>query len=131
MIEAAALVRREVPGVEVRLYGTPSDPDYYEQCQARVRELGLEQTVVFAGTTTTPWDVYRSADVVAMASVSEAFPYAVIESMLAGDRHPRPARGAGSPAEARRRGARAGASAFHGGQVRRGIPGELSPARRR
>ena len=84
LIEASARVRREVPDVEVRLYGTPSDRDYYDQCKTRVRELGLEQTVAFAGTTKEPWEVYRRADVVAMASVSEAFPYALIESMLCG-----------------------------------------------
>jgi glycosyltransferase involved in cell wall biosynthesis len=50
----------------------------------RVRELGLERTVVFAGTTKEPWDVYRRADVVAMSSISEAFPYALIEAMLCG-----------------------------------------------
>ena len=84
LIEAAALVRRDVPDVEVRLYGSPSDAEYDAQCRARVRELGLESTVVFAGTTKEPWDVYRQADVVAVASISEAFPYSVIESMLTG-----------------------------------------------
>jgi glycosyltransferase involved in cell wall biosynthesis len=84
LIEAAALVRQVVPNVEVRLYGSASDADYYAECQARVRALGLETTVIFAGTTREPWAVYRQADVVAMASISEAFPYAVIESMLSG-----------------------------------------------
>ncbi len=41
LIEAAALVRRDVPDVEVRLYGSPSDAGYDAQCRARVRELGL------------------------------------------------------------------------------------------
>lgn len=84
LIEAAALVRRDVPDVEVRLYGSPSDVEYDAQCRARVRELDLEGTVVFAGSTKEPWQVYRNADVVAVASISEAFPYSVIESMLTG-----------------------------------------------
>ncbi len=40
--------------------------------------------MLFAGTTKEPWDVYRQADVVAVASISEAFHYSVIESMLTG-----------------------------------------------
>src|SRR6185436_1210498 len=84
LIAAAAIVRRTVPEIEIRLYGSASDREYFDQCEARVRELGLERTVVFAGTTKEPWDVYRRADVVAMSSISEAFPYALIEAMLCG-----------------------------------------------
>jgi glycosyltransferase involved in cell wall biosynthesis len=84
LIEAAALVRRRVPDLEVRLYGSASDSRYHAECETRIRDLGLQDTVVFAGTTTTPWEVYRDADIVAMSSISEAFPYTVIESMLCG-----------------------------------------------
>jgi glycosyltransferase involved in cell wall biosynthesis len=84
LIDASAIVRAAIPNVEVRLYGSASDEAYYAECQARVRQLGLEGTVVFAGSTKEPWNVYRRADVVAMASISEAFPYSVIESMLSG-----------------------------------------------
>jgi glycosyltransferase involved in cell wall biosynthesis len=84
LIKAAALIRRDIPDVEVQLYGSASDRDYDAQCRALVRELGLENTVVFAGPTKEPWEVYRRADVVVMASISEAFPYSVIESMLTG-----------------------------------------------
>jgi polysaccharide biosynthesis protein PelF len=82
LIEAAAMVRRAVPDVEFRLYGSPSDRAYYAQCEARIRTLGLADTVFLAGTTKEPWEAYRRADVVAMASISEAFPYSLIESML-------------------------------------------------
>jgi glycosyltransferase involved in cell wall biosynthesis len=82
LIEAAGQVRQSVPDVEFRFYGSPSDAKYFAECQSRVKELGLERTVVFAGSTKEPWEVYRRADVVAMASISEGFPYALIESML-------------------------------------------------
>lgn len=84
LIEAAALIRRDVPDVEVRMYGSVADPKYFAQCEARVRELGLADTVVFAGSTNTVWEVYQNADIVAMASISEGFPYAVVEAMLSG-----------------------------------------------
>jgi polysaccharide biosynthesis protein PelF len=84
LIEAAARVRAEVPNVLVRLYGSASDDDYFRQCREKVTALGLEQTVSFCGSTSNPCKAYCEADVVAFASVSEAFPYAVIEAMLSG-----------------------------------------------
>lgn len=84
LIEATAKVRKTVPDVEVRLYGSVSDQDYFEKCQAKVRELGLEEHVVFAGSTNKVWEVYQRADVVAMSSISEGFPYAVLEAMFSG-----------------------------------------------
>jgi glycosyltransferase involved in cell wall biosynthesis len=84
LIQAAAQVRQSIPDVEFRFYGSPSDAKYYAECQALVKKLELEQTVVFAGSTKEPWEVYRRADVVAMASISEGFPYALIEAMLSG-----------------------------------------------
>jgi len=82
LIEAAALVRRAIPNVEFRLYGSASDEDYYRECRQRVEERQLQGTVVFAGTTKEPWSVLQQAEVVALASVSEAFPYALVEAML-------------------------------------------------
>jgi glycosyltransferase involved in cell wall biosynthesis len=82
LIEAAALVRQALPNVEFQLYGSPSDEGYYRECRQRVQDLDLEDTVTFAGTTKEPWAVLQQADVVALASVSEAFPYAVVEAML-------------------------------------------------
>ena len=82
LIEAAAIVRDKFPDVEFRFYGKPSDLDYYARCQAKVKEYNLENIVNFAGFTNEPWRVYGEADIVAMSSISEGFPYAVIEAML-------------------------------------------------
>lgn len=84
LIEAAAIVRDRIANLRVLLYGSTSDEDYLRECQARIASLGLENTVTFAGSTTRPWEAYQHATVVAMSSVSEAFPYAVIEAMLCG-----------------------------------------------
>ncbi len=84
LIEAAAIVRDRIPDVEFRLYGKATDIDYFARCQAKVREYKLEHNVRFEGFTTQPWLAYGSADIVAMASVSEGFPYAIIEAMLCG-----------------------------------------------
>jgi glycosyltransferase involved in cell wall biosynthesis len=44
----------------------------------------LENNVTFAGSTKEPWKVYSSADVMAFPSISEGFPYVVLEAMLCG-----------------------------------------------
>ena len=47
-------------------------------------ELELEETFVFAGHTTNIVDAYHSGDVIALSSISEAFPYSVVEGMMTG-----------------------------------------------
>ncbi len=84
LIEAAAIVRTKFPDVEFKLYGKPSDRDYFERCQQKIAEYQLENTVNFEGFTNEPWRVYGAADVVAMSSISEGFPYAAIEAMFCG-----------------------------------------------
>jgi glycosyltransferase involved in cell wall biosynthesis len=82
LIEAADIVRQQVPDVEFRIYGSASDEEYFRACQRRVKALDLGGTVTFAGTTTESWVVLQQADVVALPSISEAFPYALVEAML-------------------------------------------------
>ena len=82
LIDAAALVRCDVPDVEFRLYGAITDESYYRQCRDRVEALKLQSTVGFSGPTDRPGEAYRKADVVALASVSEGCPFTVIEAML-------------------------------------------------
>ncbi len=84
LIKAAIIVRDQIPDVEFRFYGKASDEDYFAQCQELVRQHNLEETINFAGFTSEPWRAYSEADVVAMASISEGFPFAIIEAMLSG-----------------------------------------------
>lgn len=84
LIEAAHIVRAQHPEVEFRFYGAPSDQNYYEHCLEKVRALALEATVRFKGKTSEPWNVYSEASLVAFSSISEGFPYVVIEAMLSG-----------------------------------------------
>ena len=84
LIEAAALLKERFNNLEIRFYGTANDEQYYTNCVRRISELQLENCVVFAGPTQEPWNVFSQADVVAFASISEGFPYAMIEAMLSG-----------------------------------------------
>jgi polysaccharide biosynthesis protein PelF len=82
LIKAAVIVRDKIPDVEFRFYGKASDENYFAQCQAVVDKHNLESTINFAGFTSEPWRAYSEADVVAMSSISEGFPFAIIEAML-------------------------------------------------
>ena len=84
LIKASIIVREQIPDVEFIFYGKASDENYFAQCQALVKEHKLENTINFAGFTSEPWRAYSEADVVAMASISEGFPFAIIEAMLSG-----------------------------------------------
>ncbi len=84
LIKAAAIVRDQIPNVEFRFYGRPSDDKYFAECEKCVKENKLEDTINFAGFTSEPWRAYSDADVVAMSSISEGFPFAIIEAMLSG-----------------------------------------------
>jgi polysaccharide biosynthesis protein PelF len=84
LIEAAKLVGQEIPEVEFKLYGSASNESYFAECKKRVKAYSLEHTVIFAGPTDNPSQVYNQADIVVMASISEGFPYVVIEAMLCG-----------------------------------------------
>jgi glycosyltransferase involved in cell wall biosynthesis len=84
LIDSAAMLRSKFENLEVRLYGTPADREYFEACRCKVAELELDGCVTFAGATTEPWKVYNEAAVMAFPSISEAFPYAVLEAMSCG-----------------------------------------------
>jgi polysaccharide biosynthesis protein PelF len=84
LIEAAARLRPRFDNLEVRLYGSVTDAEYFTGCERKVTGLGLENTVTFAGLTKEPWKVYSNADVMAFPSTSEGFPYVVLEAMLCG-----------------------------------------------
>jgi len=81
LIEAAALLRRAVPGVRFRFYGSVSDEAYHRRCRELVNALGLRDTVTFEDTDDAS-SVLRHADVVALPSVSDAFPHALVQAML-------------------------------------------------
>ncbi len=84
LIRAASVVREQEPGVQFLVYGGLTDPGYYQRCLDLRASLGLDGTVSFPGHTGTPWEVYNQGDVVALTSISEAFPYSVIEAMSCG-----------------------------------------------
>ncbi|MGE5542516.1 MAG: GT4 family glycosyltransferase PelF, partial [Bacillota bacterium] len=84
LIRTAALVRQAVPGVKFVVYGAPSSQSYFERCYKLRSELALDEVFIFAGHTNDVAAAFRTADVVALSSISEGFPYSVVEAMMSG-----------------------------------------------
>lgn len=82
MIRSAAVARDLVPGIRYLVYGSlDADVPYVERCLALVAELGLEQTFELRGFHSKPAELYTEGDICVLSSISEAFPYTVLEAM--------------------------------------------------
>lgn len=82
MIRSAAVARELLPEIKYLVYGSlDADKPYVETCRALVAELGLEQTFELRGFHSKPAELYTEGDVCVLSSISEAFPYTVLESM--------------------------------------------------
>ena len=86
LIRAFALVRAEMPEARLRMFGgTPrGNEGYREQCEALAASLGLAGSAVFEGRVENIRDAYTAGHVVVLSSISEGFPYTLIEAMTAG-----------------------------------------------
>ena len=80
-IRTAQLVAKQIPNVLFKLYGPMINEKYYNECEELVKELQIEKNFLFAGSTDSPQTAYNEGDVVMLTSISEAFPFVVIEAM--------------------------------------------------
>ena len=82
MIRSCAVVREQIPDVQYIVYGpTDVDPPYTKKCLDLVSELHLQENFQFAGFHSKPHELYHEGDISILSSISEGFPYTVIESM--------------------------------------------------
>jgi glycosyltransferase involved in cell wall biosynthesis len=81
LLRVAARLKSTHPRVRFTVHGAVADESYYRRCLALRRHLGVEDTVDIGSATTDVVAAYRDADVVLLTSISEAFPYSVIEAM--------------------------------------------------
>jgi polysaccharide biosynthesis protein PelF len=81
-IQSISKVRESLPEVSAIIYGSVAVQSYYEECLALREQLQLNDTVIFAGHTSNMAAAYQSGDVIALSSISEAFPYSVVEAMM-------------------------------------------------
>jgi glycosyltransferase involved in cell wall biosynthesis len=81
LIDAWPAVRSKVPGAQLVVVG---DGVLRGELERRAAGLGAEDSVHFLGECEYPSAVLRAADVFALASWFEAFPYAVLDAMAIG-----------------------------------------------
>ncbi len=82
MIRSAAVARESVPDVHFIVYGNlDADVPYVERCRALIAEHDLERTFEFGGFHSRPAEVYCEGDISVLSSISEGFPFTVLESM--------------------------------------------------
>jgi glycosyltransferase involved in cell wall biosynthesis len=81
LLRAVAVLRKSVPGLRCLLVG---DGPERERLEALTRDLGLADTVHFAGYQSCPEQFLRAMDVFALTSRSEGFPVSLLEAWLAG-----------------------------------------------
>jgi len=85
MIRAAARTREHVPDALFVVYGSlTADKPYAERCRALITELGLDEDFLLAGLASEPTEIFNQGDIAVLSSVSEAFPYTVLEAMSCG-----------------------------------------------
>ncbi len=83
-LRMAALVRLTDPDVRYTLSGSVVDAPYHKRCLALRSELLLDDVVAMGQHVEDVVPAYRSAHLVTLTSISEAFPYSVIEAMACG-----------------------------------------------
>lgn len=86
LVRAFALVHEEMPAARLRLFGSPPKgrESYLERCKALTSDLGIAGSVTFEGRVENIRDAYDAGQIVALSSVSEGFPYSLIEAMTCG-----------------------------------------------
>jgi polysaccharide biosynthesis protein PelF len=86
LLRAFALVHQEMPEARLRIFGSPPPgrEPYLARCEALAQELRLGQTVSFEGRVAQIRDAYAAGQVVVLCSITEGFPYTLIEAMTCG-----------------------------------------------
>jgi glycosyltransferase involved in cell wall biosynthesis len=86
LIRAFELVRKEIPEARLRIFGgTPAvNRIYHESCERLIAELGLDGAARLEGRIGNAVDAYHAGSIVALTSISEGFPYTVVEAMACG-----------------------------------------------
>ena len=86
LIEALARVRQAGLDATLRLAGAPIDTEYVAHLEQRIRQLGLEQHVMFLGSISTAEvrEELARASVFALVSFEEGSPMGIEEAMAAG-----------------------------------------------
>ena len=82
MIRTCHEVRRTISDVQFIVYGSLDiDEEYVARCRKLIKKLDLENHFTFGGYHSNPAMIFNEGDISILSSISEGFPYTVIESM--------------------------------------------------
>jgi len=85
MIKSCAVAKEQIPNIRYLVYGDKNAvPEYTEACEKLIVDLGLEDNFILAGYHNNPSELFAEGDISILTSISEGFPYTVIESMSCG-----------------------------------------------
>ncbi|GAA4013654.1 GT4 family glycosyltransferase PelF [Deinococcus rubellus] len=86
LIRAFGEVSEAMPNAKLRMFGAvPSGNEAYaEHCQRLIGQFGLTHKATFEGRIADVVDAYHAGHMVALSSISEGFPYTLIEAMASG-----------------------------------------------
>ena len=86
LLRAFAMVTTAIPNARLRIFGgTPGgNEEYAASLKSLAGTLGISGSVTFEGRVEVIQDAYAAGHVVALTSISEGFPYSVIEAMSCG-----------------------------------------------
>lgn len=84
LIVAMSHVVKAIPTAVCFIWGPCHDEDYAKLCVETVERYNLQNHIRFMGFTREPVKAYNMADVVVMPSLTEGFPFALLEAMACG-----------------------------------------------
>jgi polysaccharide biosynthesis protein PelF len=86
LIRSFERVHQELPEARLRIFGgtSPENQRYRDRCIALRDSLGLGDAATFEGRVDSVVDAYHAGHVVLLTSISEGFPYTLIEAMASG-----------------------------------------------
>ncbi len=84
LIKACKIIVQRLSDVEILFVGPQEEESqYYHECTALIRMMGLEKNVVFTGYVNTK-EYYPTIDVIMLTSISEAQPLVILEAAACG-----------------------------------------------
>lgn len=85
MIRSCAVAKEQIPNIRYLVYGDNNAvPQYTKECMDLIKELKLENNFFLAGYHDKPHQLFCEGDISILTSISEGFPYTVLESMSCG-----------------------------------------------
>jgi glycosyltransferase involved in cell wall biosynthesis len=86
LLLAFSIVLKQMPEARLRMFGSAARgrEKYLERCQALAADLGISEQATFEGRVRRVRDAYQAGHVVVLCSITEGFPYSLIEAMTCG-----------------------------------------------